>query len=240
MSPELNFAALFVLALAPALFWLWFFMRRDRAAPEPAWLLARTFVWGALMVVPAGLLEAGIASAFGTVVMFALVGIIEEGAKLIAASSVLKNKEFDEPVDGLIYATAAALGFATLENALYMLEGGPALILVRGPISTLGHILFAGAWGYALSLRRFSARRGVVRRALLLSAALHTAFNFFLLGASSGNQLEWLLLPFAGLMVLMWRLTGAYYRTATRMPVVNASSTAPRPGADGGSPSNQV
>jgi RsiW-degrading membrane proteinase PrsW (M82 family) len=237
--PELNFAALFALALAPALFWLWFFMRRDRQ-PEPAWLLARTFAWGALMVIPAGLLEAGVASAFGTVVMFALVGIIEEGAKLIAASSVLNNKEFDEPVDGLIYATAAALGFATLENALYMLEGGAALILVRGPISTLGHILFAGAWGYALSLRRFAGRRFVVRRALLLAAALHTAFNFLLLGASSNESLAWLLLPFAGLMILMWRLTGAYYRSSARMTAPDASDTATRQRADGERASNQV
>jgi protease PrsW len=206
----MNFAALFTLALAPALFWFWFFARRDRN-PEPAWLLVRTFLWGAATVIPAALLEVGVESAFGTVVMFALVGLIEEGCKLIAASNVLNSREFDEPVDGLIYATAAALGFATLENVFYMLEGGAGLILLRGPVSTLGHILFASAWGYALSLRRLSKRRFVVRKALLLSAGLHTLFNFLLLGASSTAGLEWLLLPFVGLMVLMYRLTGMYY-----------------------------
>ena len=169
------------------------------------------------MVVPAALLEAGIENAFGTTAMFVTVGLIEESAKLIAASSMLKHREFDEPIDGLVYACAAALGFATLENALYMLQGGAGLILLRGPITTLGHILFSGAWGYALSLRRFSNQRWVVRRALLLAAALHTAFNFLLLGAGSAAGLEWLLLPFAGLMVLMWRLMNAYYRGATQM-----------------------
>ena len=215
----MNFAALFALALAPALFWLWVFIRRDRN-PEPAWLLVRTFVWGAVMVVPAALLEAGIESAFGTVVMFLLVGLIEESAKLIAASSMLKHHEFDEPIDGLVYATAAALGFATLENALYMIEGGAGLILLRGPISTLGHILFAGAWGYALGLRKFPAvkqQRWALRRALLLSAALHTIFNFLLLTAGSAAGFEWLLLPFVGLMIVMWRLMGAYYRGATQL-----------------------
>ncbi len=213
----MSFPALFALALAPALFWFWFFARRDRH-PEPTWLLVRTFVWGGAMVVPAALLEAGIDQAFGATVMFACVGLIEELCKLIAASSILKNREFDEPVDGLIYATAAALGFATLENAFYMLQGGAGLILLRGPISTLGHILFSVTWGYALSLRRFSNRRFVVRRALLLAAGLHTLFNFLLLGAGGGSNLEWLLLPFLGLMVLMWRLTSRYYRDATAMP----------------------
>ena len=213
----MNFAALFALALAPALFWLWVFIRRDRA-PEPAWLLIRTFLWGAVMVVPAALLEAGIESAFGVTVMFLAVGLIEESAKLIAASSMLKHREFDEPIDGLVYGTAATLGFATLENALYMLSGGAGLILLRGPISTLGHILFASAWGYALSVRKFSPnRRWVIRKALLLAAGLHTTFNFLLFTAGSAAGLEWLLLPFVGLMILMWRLTGAHYRSATQM-----------------------
>ena len=165
----LLIAALFALALAPALFWLWVFIRRDRN-PEPAWLLVRTFLWGAAMVIPAGLLEAGIESALGTTVMFLLVGLIEETAKLIAASNVLKHHEFDEPIDGLVYATAATLGFATLENALYMLEGGAGLILLRGPISTLGHILFAGAWGYALGLRKFPKTK---QRLAVISRAAH-------------------------------------------------------------------
>jgi protease PrsW len=222
----MNFAALFTLALAPALFWFWFFARRDRN-PEPAWLLIRTFFWGAAMVIPAALLEVGVESAFGATVMFVLVGLIEEGCKLIAASSVLNSREFDEPVDGLIYATAASLGFATLENAFYMIEGGAGLILLRGPISTLGHILFAAAWGYALSLRRLSKRRFVVRRGLLIGATLHTLFNGFLFGASSTAGAEWLLLPFAGLMVVMWRLTGAYYRTASAPHTAPRESTKP-------------
>jgi protease PrsW len=206
----MNFAALFVLALSPALFWFWFFARRDHH-PEPTWLLLRTFAWGMAMVIPAALLELGISSAFGATIMFLFVGIIEEGCKLLAALSVSKHREFDEPIDGLIYATAAALGFATLENAFYLLEHGASLILLRGPISTLGHILFAGAWGYAMSLKRFGSGRFLVRRGWLLAAVLHTVFNFLLLGAGGNTGLEWLLLPFMGLMILMWRLTGSYY-----------------------------
>jgi protease PrsW len=218
----MTFAALFTIALAPALFWFWFFARRDRN-PEPAWLLLRTFCWGMAMVLPAALLEVGISSVLGTTAMFLMVGLIEEGCKLLAALSVTKRHEFDEPIDGLIYATAAALGFATLENAFYLYQHGASLILLRGPISTLGHILFAGAWGYAMSLKRFTGGRYLLRRGWLLAALLHTIFNFLLLGAGGESGLEWLLLPFAGLMIVMWRLTGWYYSRSTMI-------AEPRPG----------
>jgi protease PrsW len=206
----MTLAALFAIALAPALFWFWFFARRDRN-PEPAWLLLRTFAWGMAMVLPAVLLESAIEGAFGMMAVFLLVGLIEEGCKFLAALSVVKRQEFDEPIDGLIYATAAALGFATLENVLYLMNHGAGLIFVRGSISTLGHILFAGTWGYAMSLKRFSGGRYLLRRGWLLAALLHTIFNSLLLGAGGETGLEWLLLPFVGLMIVMWRLTGFYY-----------------------------
>jgi RsiW-degrading membrane proteinase PrsW (M82 family) len=209
----MTFPVLFALALAPALFWFWFFARQDKR-PEPSGLLLRVFFWG-MMVIPASLLELGFATLFGTTVMFALVGLIEEGFKFLAASSIAKNKHFDEPIDGLIYATAAALGFATLENVGYMLSGGAALILVRGPISTLGHILFSLTWGYAMSLRRFRNAHNVLRRGWLLGAFLHTIFNGILL--SSGIVgIEWLVIPFAGIMVVMWQLAKRYYASAAR------------------------
>jgi protease PrsW len=210
----MNILVLFALALAPALFWFWFFARQDKR-PEPAGLLLRVFFWGMLMVIPSSLLEQGIETLFGTTVMFALVGLIEEGFKFLAASSIAKNKHFDEPIDGLIYATASALGFATLENLGYMLTGGAALILLRGPISTLGHILFSLTWGYAMSLRRFRGAHNVLRRGWLLGAFLHTIFNGILL-SSGVIGIEWLLLPFVGIMVVMWQLARRYYASAAR------------------------
>jgi protease PrsW len=210
----MSIAVLFALALAPALFWFWFFARQDKH-PEPAGLLLRVFFWGMLMVIPASLLEQGIETLLGTTIMFGLVGLIEEGFKFLAASSIAKNKHFDEPIDGLIYATASALGFATLENVGYMLSGGAALILIRGPISTLGHILFSLTWGYAMSLRRFRNAHNVLRRGWLLGALLHTIFNGILLSSGSVG-IEWLVIPFVGVMVVMWQLAKRYYASAIR------------------------
>ncbi len=211
----MTLPALFVLALAPALFWFWFFARRDRK-PEPIGLLLRTFAWGMAMVIPAALLETSVSGLFGEVTMFLMVGLIEEACKLAAALSIAKHREFDEPVDGLIYATAASLGFATLENVLYLAQHGPELILLRGPISTLGHILFAVAWGFGMSLERFQKRRGAILRGLLLAGLLHSAFNFLLIGFGLGNGLEWLLIPFIGLMIAMWRVAGVYYSSTNQ------------------------
>jgi hypothetical protein len=82
-----------------------------------------------------------------------------------------------------------------------------------------------------MSLKRFSGGRYLLRRGWLLAALLHTIFNFLLLGAGAASGLEWLLLPFVGLMIVMWRLTGFYYArsnqinpptTQTESPTYNA------------------
>ncbi len=219
----MNIPVVVVLALAPSLFWFWFFARQDKR-PEPARVLLRVFFWGVMMVIPATVLENSIETFFGSTVLVVLTGLIEEGFKFLAASSIAKHKNFDEPIDGLIYSTAAALGFATLENLAYMLRSDPSLILVRGPITTLGHILFSLTWGYAMSLRRFRNAHNVLRRGWLLGALLHTIFNAIVLSYGIVG-IEWLLLPFAGIMVVMWQLARRYYASAAR----NLDDTIPQP-----------
>jgi protease PrsW len=179
------------LAFAPALFWFWFFARRD-VQPEPAILLLRTFGWGA------------------AIFMLFWIGVVEETLKYWAARNIIHHRDFDEPIDGLIYATAAALGFATLENILYMLLHGGEVILLRGPITTLGHILFALPWGYAMAIKRFQPHSSVLRKGLLLSALLHGLFDGFLLGGST-EGFGWLLLPFFPLIFIMLQLSNRYF-----------------------------
>lgn len=204
MSAAPSVAAVVAVVFAPALFWFWFFARRD-VNREPAALLIRTFLWGAAMIVPAVLLE----RAAGVLAVFA-VGVIEELAKYAAASNVSRHREFDEPVDGLVYAAAAALGFATLENALYVATHGAAVMWVRGPVTTLAHVLFSAPWGYAMAVKRFRGGRFVLRRGLLAGAGLHAVFNVLLTGGGVSG-FEWLLVPFVPLMLVMWVLANRYY-----------------------------
>ena len=95
--------------------------------------------------------------------------------------------EFDEPVDGIVYAAATALGFATAENALYLFkaygmgtETVATLGTIRAFLSVPGHALWSAMWGYALGFAKFSdAKRGgeLIVKGLILAAVLHGTFN---------------------------------------------------------------
>ena len=161
MGPLLIFA----LGVAPGIVWLRFFRRRDGYRPTPTRMLAITFVLGMLSTIPAGILSLVVidvgsfdpdAVELGSVaaVMLLIVGPVEEVCKFLAVRIyAFRSSYFDEPSDGLILAAAASLGFASLENVLYITFYGPEVMLVRAPLSTLGHVIFASFWGEALGRR---------------------------------------------------------------------------------------
>ncbi len=144
-----------------------------------------------LSTIPAGILstlfisedifEGDIAfGAFAASMLF-VVGPVEEVSKFAAARlGAYRSMYFEEPLDGLVHGVAASLGFATLENMLYMLQFGPEILIVRGPLTTLAHVVFGASWGYALGLyiQQPSRRR---RLALVLgiagAAIIHGLFN---------------------------------------------------------------
>lgn len=181
-----------LLAFAPAVFWFWFFARRDIYRPEPKKLIAITFLMGMLSTIPAGILSfifldesvldegADFASVAGG--MLFVVGPVEEMSKFLAVYPVAyRSLYFDEPSDGLVYAAAASLGFASLENLLYILEFGPAVMIGRAPLSTVAHVIFGSFWGYALGRRTLANSRGSIVIAGIAAAALvHGMFNLFL------------------------------------------------------------
>lgn len=179
-----------MLAVAPGIFWLWFFARKDVYRPGPRRLLAFTFFLGMLSVVPAGLLEwllvdeetisqgASIATAATT--MLLVVGPVEELSKFAAVRlGPYRSLYFDEPMDGLVYAAAASLGFASAENFAYILQYGPAVMLARAPLSTLAHAVFGSIWGYALGLQVQRKGGGVplLAAGLGVAAVAHGLFN---------------------------------------------------------------
>lgn len=192
----MNVLAIIVLSLPPAAFWLWFFLRRNRYRPVPLRALVSTFGLGMAATIPSFLIEwvlldqshitpstLVIPENFGAVVlgMVVVVGPVEEASKFAACwIGARRSMYFDEPADGLVHGVAAALGFATLENIVYMLAFGEAVILIRGPLSTAAHIVFASVWAYALGrhiLRHSFASIATVLFALAVGAFLHGAFN---------------------------------------------------------------
>ena len=112
--------------------------------------------------------------------MLLVVGPVEETCKFLAVRlNAYRSPYFDEPMDGLVYAAAASLGFASLENLFYVFEFGAEVMLVRAPLSTLAHLVFGCVWGYALGVHHASGRKRplLVVGALALGACTHAAFN---------------------------------------------------------------
>jgi len=181
---------------------VWWFDRYDR---EPLHLVVGVFLWGALAapvlaVFGSSALAAG--SGFDPTVMAVGFGpIVEEAAKALGVILVvLLSKEFDNPTDGLVYGTAAGLGFAATENLVYTLAGvgesaiGGTLLLVlvrtalAAGIHGLSSATFGGFIGFAYLSRRRGERVAWLIIGLIGAVAIHSGWNFMLLQmeASSG------------------------------------------------------
>jgi RsiW-degrading membrane proteinase PrsW (M82 family) len=180
--------------------WLAFVRRFDRAHPEPMWLIGLTFLLGAVSTAPAGLVEYLLASTtpwldptlmtFGgksfafplaLLVFIVVVGMAEEGAKRLAVQYAVTRKEFDEPVDGIVYAMVASLGFAAAENIRYFAVGrmNAPLVIARCFMSVPAHMFFGALWGYALGERLVDPKKRAWAW-LLLGAACHGLFDALL------------------------------------------------------------
>lgn len=186
-----------ILGLLPGFAWLAFYLQEE-IHPEPKRMIALAFVNGAafaFLALGAQLIlrnsfdSAGIAqlSIIGVLVFAA----VEELAKFWAAyAAVHKSPEFDEPVDAMLYAVVAALGFATMENVGVLVGGSSTVILpatfhlitFRFLGATLLHTLTSAVFGYywALSIREFGAKYYLLI-GLLTATFIHGAFNLLVL-----------------------------------------------------------
>ena len=179
-----------LLAFAPGVFWLWFFIRRGVFRPGPRRLLAFTFLMGMAVTLPAGIInstflddsvfsETANLASVATGMLF-VVGPAEETCKFLAVRLMAyRSPYFDEPGDGLVYSTAAGLGFASLENLLYILMFGPVVMVGRAPLSTVAHVVFGSFWGYALGRQVQAGRRRSWQTlaGILAGALVHGVFN---------------------------------------------------------------
>lgn len=198
----------------------------DRFDKEPLRLLLKVFLWGSLSVIPTVLVERTLmslnflpgllASAFTA---FIVAGLTEEFFKReVILRVVYKDKAFNEKLDGIIYAVFAALGFATVENIMYVLvsySANPYVGISRGIFSVPTHVLLGVTMGYYLSLAKFSYNqnfeRMYLRKALMVPALLHGVFDFILM--ADVPILLTLFLPYVlYLWVINLKKLNRYYR----------------------------
>ena len=221
----MQYVAVILISLAPGILWLWWVYSHDRFRPEPRALVARTFVLGAIAVIPVGLVEAVlIYTGTGTLditdlggaslgmiayVSFVVAGVTEEVGKFaVVRATIYRSPYFDEPMDGLVYGAAAALGFATLENLTYALTFGWEVILIRGPLTTLAHVLFSALWAYPLGMSKVNptGARGRILAGLLAAIAAHGLYDFLVFSQELYSLLSIpLFLGGGGLFLLMLR-----------------------------------
>jgi RsiW-degrading membrane proteinase PrsW (M82 family) len=240
-----TFLIILLVAIAPCAFWLWLIYKWDKYKPEPKWLIIRTFFYGLLVAIPVALIEtllypnaaqASASLSSSAYLAFVVAGVTEElGKFLIVRETVYNSPHFEEPADGLVYAAAAALGFASLENAIYIFAFGWQVILVRALFSNLAHVLFSAMWGYALGLSKLGMlKKRWVWLGLVAAMTAHGFFDFLFFTLSAYTLL---VIPlFLGLIVLF----GIMMRWANRHPVYVAhrmlASKTSLPNRDGKTP----
>ncbi len=161
-----------LLALVPAFIWLVFFYLQDRLEPEPKGYILAVFLLGALLASAVGIplvdnlfqVSNWIYADTATTILGSIlvVGFIQEFLKYAAVRySVFSSTEFDEATDGVIYATAAGLGYATVLNVQFVVaNGGVALgsSVIRMVVVALAQASFAGITGYFLGRARFEKK----------------------------------------------------------------------------------
>jgi len=208
------FAIAFLAGLIPSLFWVWFWLREDSHKPEPYFLIAISFIAG-MAVVPMVLPLQKIAVDLYSGDMLILVWVIvEELLKYaVALVLVLWNREVDEPIDMVIYMIVIALGFAALENALFIFNplvvGDYLNSALTGSFRFLGatllHVLASGTVGVFLALAYYKPKIVQVLAGtfgLFIAIVLHALFNFSIMDASGETFLVVFLFVWMGIIIL--------------------------------------
>jgi RsiW-degrading membrane proteinase PrsW (M82 family) len=208
---------LLVLAIAPAVALFLFFYLRDKYRKEPLGVLLVTFGLGAVSLVPAAITSLSLQKLTGwrsdTPSLFhaflgamIIVGLVEEGAKFIVVRFYAYHRpEFDEPYDGIMYSVMAALGFATLENILYVFSNGAGSGVMRALLSMPSHAFDGVLMGYFLGEAKFarSDRVGNWLTALgfVLAVVAHGLYDFIVF---SLDKAPLLILSLLTMVVLFW------------------------------------
>ncbi|GAA4870395.1 glutamic-type intramembrane protease PrsW [Paenibacillus vulneris] len=194
-------------AIAPGVALLAYFYLKDRYDTEPIHLVMKVFLFGVLLVFPVMVLQRAFVHALGEnpfVFSFIISAGIEEFLKWFLVYFIIyKHTSFDEPYDGIVYAVAASLGFATLENVFYALLNSSSIssLLFRALLPVSGHAMFGVIMGYHLGKAKFVPHRSARHLAFSLAFPIfwHGVFDYVL--ATTKTYWIWFMIP---LMVFLW------------------------------------
>lgn len=201
---------LLVLALAPVVIIAAYIYFRDKYEKEPLRLLLFALLAGGLTVIPILFLESFL-DRFSLLFpwllsaawrAFAVAAFSEELFKYVALYILIwKSREFNEKFDGIVYASYVSLGFAAVENVLYVMDGGLSTGVVRAITAVPAHAIFGITMGFYFGLAKFYEKecRSLKQKALLFPILLHGIYDFILF-----TEIGWLTIVFIGFVVYLY------------------------------------
>lgn len=210
----MNLVWMILSAVLPGLVFTLFILFFDRYDKEPKKLLVKVFFFGMLATIPTIVAETIgqrfniFSGLYGELFdAFIVIGLSEEFFKRrVVLRHAFNNPAFDEKMDGIIYCSIAALGFATFENIFYIINYSaavPDIWITRAILSVPAHMLLGITMGYYLAMARFCTTPGqcisYMRKSLYVPAILHGAFDFILM--TDLPLISLLLVPF---VVMLW------------------------------------
>ena len=186
--------ALLLVTILPSIFIILFFVYSDKFK-EPRGEIFRVFIYGILITIPAYFLNTYLDAFWynnfkvseGLIGSFLTAAPVEEGLKLsILYFFVYKMKDFNEPIDGIVYGVTASLGFATLENfyyvyilADYFQTSSMSLAIARSFSAVPAHAVFGVFMGYFFMRYSFIKKRDNLFFAFIIPFVLHGCYNLF-------------------------------------------------------------
>ncbi|WP_096440525.1 glutamic-type intramembrane protease PrsW [Alteribacter populi] len=205
-------------ALAPSIALLSFFYLKDEFENEPLTTVARCFLFGCLLVFPVMFVQFAFdeEGLFQSVITTAFIqtALIEEFLKwFLVYFAVYHHVNFNERYDGIVYSTAVALGFATLENIFYLVATGVEHAFIRALLPVSSHALFGVVMGYYLGKAKFTSKKknAFLVLSLVIPVILHGSYNLILL---TQNYWTYTVIPF---MIFLWVYAMKKVKRANRM-----------------------
>ncbi len=213
--------------LAPIFAVMAYVVWRDRHEQEPRGMLFRMFAYGILSVFITLILSSAVdlfveidqSTQIGIFVYaFFQVALIEELSKYVFVRGVVyNNAHFNEPFDAIVYAVMVSMGFAALENVLYVSGYGLGTGVLRAFTAVPAHATFAVMMGYFMGIQKFGGpdKANYGTYGLLVATFFHGAYDFFLM--SNYTPGIWIG-AFVSLSISLWLSNKAMKMHSDRSP----------------------
>lgn len=172
-------------AIIPPLLIAFFIYRNDLYEVEPHRLLIKTFFLGFLITIPMILIELLTGEIFENILLYSLLGValVEEGIKYVTLLLYnYKKDDFNEPYDGIIYSVMLTMGFALVENVMYVIQGGGEVAILRMFSAIPLHATCGIIMGYFLGKAKMEHENTEKNKilALVIPTIIHGLYNYFI------------------------------------------------------------